>query len=418
MRTLVRSNRFAGAARALGVTLGSALAVVLVSFTFVSSARASSVFAVGGLGEPSLDESARLRALGGAGAAEFGPTAYSMINPASIAEARFLSLEATMLSTRRSISTTSFGSETAYETAFPSVRLVVHLPGRLVLGGSYLEGTNAGFEIFRPESLGTPSLLHITGAGGLNYVRVTLARRMSSRLRVGTDFEVIGGSYREEWVRTFQTPLLLAARDTLETSWDRLGRWRFGLQYGGERFSIGGAYETGRRVPATFVQRTAGSEVRTRGDFTIPEGYVAGFNLGLGARSRVVGQYRRQNWNDESLKSDFVDFRAEERFSLGFEKQPLGFGSTLHKLPLRIGATYLCWPDLLPFGGNPDVTNGVAHLDEWAVSIGTGIRTPDRGGTVDASFEGGSRGDEATLGARETFFRLAISVKVSDSTWK
>lgn len=414
MRARASSRRFAGLAR----RSWGALVVLLALLVLASTARANSVFAVGGLGEPSLEENARLRALGGAGAAEFGPAAYSMVNPASIAEARYLSLEATMLSTRRSISTQSYGSETGYETAFPSVRLVVHLPQNFVLGGSYLVGTNGAFEIVRPESLGTPSFLHVTGSGGLSFVRATLARRMTKRLRAGVDYEVIGGSYREEWVRTFGTPLLLAARDTLETSWDRLGRWRFGLQYGRERFSIGGVYETGRRVAATFVQRTAGSEVRTRGDFTIPDGYTAGFNLGLGARARIVGQYRRQNWSEESLVSDFVNFRPEERYSLGFEKQPIGVGSTLHKLPLRLGVTYLCWPDLLPKAGQPDVTGGVAHLDEWAVSLGTGVRTPDRGGTIDASFEGGSRGDETTLGARETFFRLAISIKVSDETWK
>ena len=77
-----------------------------------------------------------------------------------------------------------------------------------------------------------------------------------------------------------RTPLLLSARDTLETSWDKFGRLRrFGLQYGRERFSIGGVYETARRVPATFVQRTAGSEVMTRGDFAKYHG-----GTGLGAR--------------------------------------------------------------------------------------------------------------------------------------
>ena len=42
---------------------------------------ANSVFSVGGLGEPSLEETARLRALGGAGAAAHGETGTSMVNP-------------------------------------------------------------------------------------------------------------------------------------------------------------------------------------------------------------------------------------------------------------------------------------------------------------------------------------------------
>lgn len=381
-------------------------------------ALARSVFAVGGLGEPTLEENARLRALGGAGVAEWGPTSFSLVSPASIADARFFSLEATMLATRRNISTESYGNESAYETAFPAVRIVVRLPQNFIVGGSYVEGTNAAFEIDRAESSGVPSLLHIEGSGGLNYARATLARRFMGKIRLGVDYEVVGGSFREEWARRFQSLTLVQNRDTLATSWDRLGRWRFGLQYGRGWLTLGGVYETARRLPLTYTQSTAGSSVTTKGSIGIPEGFAAGFNLKLGERRRVVGQYRRQNWNNESLESDLVDFRAEERYSIGFEKEALGFGSTLSKLPFRIGASYLCWPDLLPRAGAVDVTGGVAHLDEWAVSLGTGIRTPDKAGTVDLSLEGGRRGDLTELGASETFFRAAITVKISDETWR
>lgn len=418
MTDRLRSRSFSAAlsAIALGALASVALCVGLI--VAASPALANSDFSAGGLGEPSLAENARIRALGGAGVAESGPSSFSMVNPASIAEARFLSLEATMMASRRSVATLHYGNESAHEASFPSVRLVIRLPQGIILGGSYLVGTNSQFEISRAESSGTASVLNIEGTGGINYARATLARSFSRQMRLGVDYEIIGGSYREQWVRTFAIPTLSPSRDTLETTWDRLGRWRFGAQYGGERFAIGGVYETGRRLPITMKQRTAGSSVESKSTLTIPAGFAAGFRVAIGARGRVVGQYRRQDWNDESLESDLVDFRAEERYSIGFEKEALGVGSVLNKLPLRIGATYLRWPDLLPVAGADDVSGGTAELDEWAVSIGTGVRTPDRGGTIDVSLEGGSRGDLDQLGLRETFFRAAVSIRVSDETWK
>lgn len=401
---------------------GAAWAVVALSAALAAGpppVRANSVFSIGGLGEPSLEENARIRALGGAGVADHGAGGYSLVNPASLAEARYLSLEATMLTARRSVSTTDL-SETAYESSFPSVRLVVRLPGGTVLGGSYLVGTNAEFQVDRAESAGTASNLHVEGTGGITFARVTLARRVTRQLRAGVDFEIVSGSYREEWRRGFpNNPFLAQARDTLEVGWDRLGRWRLGLQYVRERFALGAAYETARKLPTTYRQRTDGASITTRGHtLEIPDGYAGGFSVALGSRGRVVGQYRRQRWNDQSLESDLVDFRAMERYSVGFERAAGDQGSLLATLPLRVGATFLKWPDLLPRAGAADVFGGVSPVDEWAVSIGSGIVTPDHGGAFDISLEGGRRGNQDELGARETFFRAALTLRVSDETWK
>ena len=399
---------------AVAVLLG-----VAAGWSGAAPARADSVFGIGGLGEPSLEENAALRALGGAGAAEHGASRFSMVNPASIAEAQHLILEATFLSTHRSTSTVNFGNESAYETSFPSVRMVVRLPAKFILGGSYLLGTSGDFNIDRAESAGAASTLHIEGTGGINYARGTLARKINNRVLAGVDYEIIGGSFREEWTRRFSDPNLSSARDTLEVSWDRLGRWRLGATYAGTGVSIGAVYETGRRLPLTERQRTAGSDESTGGlSLTIPAGFAAGFSASLGSRSRVVGQYRRQQWDRESLTSSAVDFRSEERFSLGLERAAATFGNKLERVPIRIGATLLRWPDLLPVSGASDISGGVAGVDEWAASIGTGLLTRDRGGSIDLSLEGGRRGSETDLGARETFFRAAISLRVSDETWK
>jgi hypothetical protein len=409
-----RPPRFAPGAACTALALSAALLLG------AATARANSVLSVGGLGEPTLEENARLRALGGAGSGERGPGAFSLVNPASIAEARFLTLEATTLASRRDISSRDFGSETATESSFPSVRLVVRLPGGTVLGGSYLTGTNAEFQVDRPESAGAASLLRIEGSGGINFARVTLARHLIGHLQAGADFEVIGGSYREEWRRVFlSNPNLAQARDTLEVDWDRMGRWRFGLQYVRPGIVLGGSYETGKRLPTTYLQRTAGARIKTTGQsLEIPSGYAAGFSLSLSSRARFVGQYRRQSWDDESLVSDLVGFRAMERYSVGFERAAAEFGGTFAKLPIRLGATLLKWPDLLPVAGAVDVSGGIAPVDEWAVSIGTGIVTPDRGAAFDVSIEGGTRGNEDELGVRETFIRAALSLRVSDETWK
>ena len=395
------------------------LAAVLALFLAVRPVLANSVFSSAGLGEPSLEENARLRALGGAGVAEHGVRDFSLVNPASIAECRQLILEATGLATMRSVSTPQYGSESVNEMSFPSIRLVVALPGRFVLGGSYVHGTSGEFHVVRPESSGTASLLTIDGSGGIEFGRATLAKTFRRNLRLGVDLEVIGGSYHEEWTRDFVNSSLGFTRDTLEVSWDRLARWRFGAQFVRSRFALGAMYETGRRLPLTIKQETTGSSVIDKSKtLEYPAGFAAGLQFPLGGRARVVGQYRRSEWRESSLESDLVDFRAEERYSFGIERLALPFGSTLDKMPIRIGATVLRWPDLLPVAGAADVSGGAAAIEEWMVSLGTGVATSDRGAMVDVSFEGGVRGDEEKLGAKETVFRIAVSLQVGDETWK
>jgi hypothetical protein len=405
---------------------GWSLAIALVGIALAVAAFrarpavAESVFAVGGLGEPSLEENAALRALGGAGVAEHGPSSFSLVNPASTAEAQHLILEATFLSTRRNISTVDFGDETAYETSIPSVRMNVRLPAGFVLGGSYLLGTSGQFAIDRPDTSGVLSTLHIDGSGGINYARGTLARKLTKRLLLGVDYEVVGGSFREEWTRRFPDVNLATARDTLETSWQRLGRWRAGAVWAPlSWFSVGGVYETGRRLPMEQRHRTAGADEITMGNsLDIPSGWATGFNLSLTDRSRIVGQYRRQQWDATDLNTDLVILRWQERYSVGLERRAGVYGSPLSKMPLRIGATFLRWPDLLPVAGATDISGGVAGVNEWAVSIGSGLVTRDKGGALDVSLEGGRRGSKTDLGAEETFIRAALSLRVSDETWK
>jgi len=387
----------------------------------VGDARANSVYSVGGLGEPSLAEGARLRALGGAGVAEHGERTHSFVNPASIAEAEHLLIEGTILPSYRRLDSVNFGKETGHETAVPSLRAMIRLPTGLVLAGSYLVGTNAHFDILREETGGTPSTVRIEGRGGLDLIRVSLARKATPGIRLGVDYEVIAGSFREEWSRDFADTALATARDTLETSYSRYGRWRIGGQYSHGRVSVGGVYETARRLPLTITQRTAGTLVQREGEsLTIPSGFTAGFSAGLTERFRLVGQYRRANWDRESLASDLVDFRAEERYSFGVERlraldANVGF---LSRLPIRVGATLLRWPDLLPVSGASSIAGGTADINEVAFSIGTGLQSRDKGGAIDLSLEAGSRGSKEDLGVSERFVRFAISLQVSDDTWK
>ncbi len=397
------------------------LAAFLLGPGGAATARANSVYSVGGLGEPSLEEGARLRALGGAGVAEHGERTHSFVNPASIAEAEHLLIEGTILPTYRRVEGATLGSETARETAVPSLRALIRLPKDLVLAGSYLVGTNAHFDLLREEDAGTPSTVRIEGRGGLDLIRVSLARKATPGLRLGVDYEIIAGSYREEWSRDFADTALATARDTLETSYSRQGRWRLGAQYSRGRVTVGGVYETARRLPLTITQRTAGTLVQREGEsLTIPSGFAAGFSASVTERLRLVGQYRRANWDRESLASDLVDFRAEERFSFGVERGRAleAGGGFLTRLPIRVGATLLKWPDLLPVSGASSIAGGTAGIKEVAFSIGTGFQSRDKGGAVDLSLEAGSRGNKDDLGASERFVRFALSLQVSDDTWK
>ena len=396
-------------------------ALLLLAAALPAPCGANSVFSSGGLGEPQLEESARLRALGGAGAAELGPRAFSLVNPATMADAEHLLFEGTILPAVRRVSARNYPSETGTETTIPSLRLVVALPGGLVLGGSYLSGTNAQFRVDREEMSGVASVVRIEGSGGVNFARVSLARRILPSLALGLDCDVVSGSYREEWYRTFPDSSLAASRDTVEVEYAKRTRWRLGALASRGGYSLGAVLESERALPLRVTQRTSGSLVRRdRGDLTLPAGFAVGASAPLGEGRRVVAQYRRSAWSRSALESDLVDFRWQERWSVGFERAgTLGERvGGLARLPIRVGAYYLVWPDLLPVAGAADIAGGAAGVREWALTLGTGLRSKDRGGAVDISLEAGSRGSVDDLGARERFVRLGFSLQVSDETWK
>jgi hypothetical protein len=397
------------------------LAACLSLLAATTPARAHSVFSIGGLGEPQNPEPARLRALGGAGAAEQGPRNFSLVNPATMADVERLLIEGTILPQWRRIDTASRPTESARETTFPSLRAMVALPGRLVLGGAYVAGTSGQFRVDRDEASAPLSHLRIEGSGGMNFIRVSLARRLAPSLALGIDYDVVAGSYREDWARTFDDSSLVASRDTLKFSYEKRGRLRLGAVASHAGFALGAAFEAERSLPLTATQRTAGASVtESKGRLTLPTGFVVGASAPLGDRYRAVAQYARASYSRSTLASDLVDFRAEQRVSLGFERK----AATEHGLPLlaripiRVGAYRLAWPDLLPPAGAVDISGGTAGVDEWGFTLGSGLRSRDQEGSVDFALEGGWRGDRDALGAREYFLRLGISLLVSDDTWK
>jgi hypothetical protein len=383
-------------------------------------AHANSILSVGGLGEPQLEEAARLRALGGAGAAEHGPRDISLVNPASLADVDRILLQATVLPAYRRISATG-ADESVNETTFPSVRAVIALPARIVLSGSYVSGTDAEFTVQRQESQGANSILRVDGTGGINFLRVSLARRIVPAFRVGVDWEVISGSFRETWVRTFTDSGLVNSRDTLEVKYPKKGRFRIGAQLVKGEWGLGAVFETSQSLPVEQRRSTPGAvDFLPETRMIYPTGLAVGVSAPVAERVRAVAQYRRANWRRSSLESDLVDFRPLQRFSFGVERMRGGPGETSawRRIPLRIGAYYLQWPDLLPRAGAVDITGGTVAVNEKAITLGAGLTTKDQGGGLDLSLELGTRGDKSELGVSEKFARLGISFLVSDETWK
>jgi len=409
---MTRRNRFGWFAAGAALVACAALAPI---------AGAGTVYAPGGLGEPSLEEGARIRALGGAGVAEFGPTQFSLVNPASIGDLRHLILQGTIVPSYRRVSGLDAPSEGATETTVPSIRAAVRLPAGIVLGGAYAVGTDASFSAQRPESAGTASTLRIEGSGGLQFIRLSLAKAVTSSVRIGVDHEIVAGTYREEWTRTFEDTLLSTSRDTLEFRYARLGRWRLGGQATYRGWTFGGVYETARRLPLNVIERAAGSTTTTGGrSLTIPDGWIVGASGTVAPRWHVAAQYRRANWKRSSLQSDLVDFRPMTRVSFGVERlgDPDDSAPWKRKLPIRLGVSYLEWPDLLPLAGQTTIAGGTAGVNELTVSLGTGIVTQDKGGGIDFALEAGTRGDRDKLGVSERFIRAAITLQVGDDSWK
>ena len=382
-------------------------------------ARANSILSAGGLGEPQLEEAARLRALGGTGVAEHGPRDISLVNPASLCEVDRILLQLTVVPAFRRASSPTV-SENLNETTFPSARAVIALPWKVVLGGSYVAGTDAEFAVERPESLGAHSTLKVDGTGGINFLRVSLARQVVPALRFGADWEVIAGSYREAWIRTFSDSGLVATRDTLEVKYPKKGRFRFGAQVVRKDWAVGGVFETSQNLPVEQRRSTPGAvDFLPSTRMIYPSGFAFGGSASLGERLRVVAQYRRANWRRSSLESDLVNFRPMQRFSFGVErKREAGATSIWSRMPVRVGAYYLQWPDLLPRAGATDISGGTVAVNERALTLGAGLVTKDQGGGLDLSLELGTRGDKDQLGVTEKFAKLGISFLVSDETWK
>ena len=411
------------APRARRLRLGTAalLAASLALAAGVRPGEASTVYGPGGLGEPSLEEGARIRALGGAGVAEHGATQFSLVNPSSMTDIHSLLLQATILPSYRKIDGKNATSEGNSETIVPSFRAAVRLPVGVVLGGAYAVGTDARFRADRPESSGTLSALRIEGTGGLQLIRLSLAKGITRTTRLGFDYEIVAGSFREEWKRTFVDTALTAMSDTIEVRYDRTGHWRFGGQQSFGKWTLGAVYETKRELPLTVTVRTADTTVKTEGrSLTIPDGWVVGLSGSLSQRLHVAMQARRANWNRESLPSDLVDFRPMQRFSFGIERlgNPRDGASGLGRLPIRLGVSYLEWPDLMPLDGATTIAGGTAGVNELTFSLGTGMVTQDKGGGIDLTLEAGRRGDQDALGVSERFIRAALTLQVADDTWK
>jgi hypothetical protein len=400
---------------------GAAFVAAVAILASAPAAIASTVYAPGGLGEPSLEEGARIRALGGAGVAEFGQTEFSLVNPASIAELRHLILSGTSASTYRKVTPSAGPSEGTTETTVPSLRAAIRMPLGIVVGGAYVVGTEARFHADRAESAGTASRLRVDGTGGLQFIRLTLAKALTKGVRIGVDHELVAGTYREEWERTFGDTLLSLSRDTVEVRYQRLGRWRLGGQatFGG--WTFGGVYETARRLPLNVVEHAAGTSTTTGGrSLTIPDGWTLGASGSPMPKWHVAAQVRRENWKRSSLPSDLVDFRAMTRYSFGVERLGNSDDSApwQRKLPIRLGVSYLEWPDLLPLAGQTTIAGGTAGVNEITFSVGTGLLTQDKGGAVDFAIEAGKRGDRDKLGADEKYVRAVVSLQIGDDSWK
>ncbi len=262
--------------------------------------------------------------------------------------------------------------------------------------------------------------MKIDGSGGINFLRVSLARRMAPALLLGADWEVIAGSYRETWLRTFSDSGLVEARDTLEVKYPKKARFRFGAQLMKDDWTLGAAFETSQSLPLEQRRSTTGVSQSFTGRLTIPTGFTVGLSAPLRERLRAVAQYRRANWGRSSLQSNLVDFRALQRFSFGLERThgPSEGVPFWRKIPLRVGGYLLQWPDLLPRAGATDLSGGSAKVDEKAITLGAGLVTKDQGGGLDLSLELGTRGDKNALGVSEKFARIGISFLVSDETWK
>jgi hypothetical protein len=388
----------------------------LVVLAFAASAApvsAQSLFGTRGLGVPLAPIDARARALGSVGTGLLGLNT-SLVNPADLAGIRRRGVVATVQPFFGSAEVDG-GVDDVEGTRFPLIQIIYPIRTRIAVGlgfGGFLDQSWAVLRERQDTIGGAPVTAQerIVSTGAISQVRLSGAYDVTPSFGVGAALGLYTGNVQRDLLRTFPD-----ASDLLPFT--RFQEWQFTAFQG----TIGVRVDPSNSTRFA-VALTMGSDLDAEPDtgavtgrsYSMPLRLAAGASLLVAPRLLATAGGQFAGWSKSTNfatpdEPDSVSVSGRPVFEVGggLEWEQLRSGTRI--FPLRVGYRY----SQLPFA-----LEGADPANEWAVSLGLGLRLAgDNFGPLavgDITVERGRRaGWESSLlagGLTETFWRFSASL--------
>ncbi|MCG8467935.1 MAG: hypothetical protein MJB57_06935 [Gemmatimonadetes bacterium] len=231
--------------------------------------------------------------------------------------------------------------------------------------------------------------------GGISSIDFSLARRIGP-LAIGASIQRLGGSLRQTFLRTFDTPIddapalapIVGGQELAYQAWQA----KLGASITiGDRYVLSGSMSLPSTLTATVQDSTAAET-----DFDYPASFEIGGSARLTDQVLVTGAYGTGGWSDVGSTDEFTSHDVSW-FGGGLEYS--GFDFLGGGLPIRIGGRSADLPFSL--GSEP--------IRERAITGGLGWIFQDGLAALDLAIEVGSRGDFEVDMLEETYSRFTLS---------
>lgn len=298
----------------------------------------------------------------------------------------------------------------------PHVGGVLVLPGGLRASGFFRAQSDGGYE--RTQRLTSdasgPYTLDSEGSGGLARFQVGVAApALGRRLLWGIAAGRVQGVLKESFTQRFDDSGNTDLRQFVDTRFR--GTWVGSAGFVaiptprasfGVSGTVGGSSRTFQEM--TVVQGSAFHETQ-EGRQEFPSSWAAGVRVSPVARLSLSADLIRTLWSDARLTPgpgysshpfhDTTEWGTGVEVGLGPQGKPrtmLRAGFARSEYHVRAADTG-------------------AAVEEWAATLGGGVRIAGGRAALDLGLEIGGRGDRSQVGAEERFFRLSLGIAFSST---
>jgi hypothetical protein len=371
-------------------------------------AAQESVFNLPTLGVPSVGESIRSRALGGA-ALGLDAEPFSLEAPAQLARFRWTGFHLSAVGQRLTVENEG-GSGKLEDVSFPMGQVVFPAWGRSALAVGFYQFVDFDATVESEiEFEGDTIPVSLASDGGISVLAPAVAWMPDERTGVGASVDLYLGSRR--LVRVLETddlsPGAVVTSDSLSRDFRAVGVTVSAERGFGDGTRIAAAYRWRPTVDSEITASPAGLEGSAI-ELDLPSEWTVGGATRVSRRLVVSAATRWSDWSslDDPAGSDYgssLEVGAGLEISPGGRwmwifnpDSPLRFGFRWRKLPLRVAGE---------------------SVDEWVASAGYGRSFLGARSRVDLVFETGRRGDLDTHGLTERFLRIGLGLSAFEQ-WR